>query len=144
MSQSSSPNSPKPPKRPKKSIGQRTEKILENILIPLDIIGKKVLGSLWQTFYESVRDAFSLGLLLQIPSAVGRFIIGKDLTSYDVCLKENALGSSRYACYIIVTSDFLLWIILAGRILVRFLIDFKGLFRRKGGEENEENEENEE
>ncbi|MDJ0660683.1 MAG: hypothetical protein QNJ42_14525 [Crocosphaera sp.] len=108
--------------------GQRTQKILENISEPIDLFGQRLLGSLWKTFYESVQDAIALSLLLQIPSLIGKIIIGKEFSSYDVCLAENALGSSRYACFIIVTSDFLLWIVLAGRILGRFWVDFKNLW----------------
>ncbi|WP_013322529.1 hypothetical protein [Gloeothece verrucosa] len=124
---------PPNPQRPKTSWGQRIESILENILEPLDLIGQRLMGGLWRTFYESVQDAIALSLLLQIPSLIGRIIIGKEFSSYDVCLQENALGSSRYACFIIVTSDFLLWIVLAGRILARFLVDFKSLLPKKGG-----------
>ncbi|ACK65866.1 hypothetical protein PCC8801_1823 [Rippkaea orientalis PCC 8801] len=119
-----------PPEPPTTSIGQRTEIIVNNILEPIDVIGRRLLGSLWKTFYESVQDAIALSLLLQIPSLIGKVIIGKEFSSYDVCLQENALGSSRYACFIIVTSDFLLWIVLAGRIISRFLLDFRTLFRR--------------
>ncbi|MDY7012100.1 MAG: hypothetical protein SVX43_00645 [Cyanobacteriota bacterium] len=48
----------------------------------------------------------------------------KDFSGVDACQREKALGSSRYACFIIVTSDFLLWIVLAGRILGHFWEDF--------------------
>jgi hypothetical protein len=120
---------PQPPKTP---WGERTEKVMENILEPLDLISQRLLGSLWRTLYESVRDAIALSLLLQIPSLIGRLILGKEFSSYDVCLQENPLGSSRYACFIIVTSDFLLWIVLAGRILSRFWVDFKSLWKKGG------------
>ncbi|MEA5534508.1 hypothetical protein [Crocosphaera sp. XPORK-15E] len=117
--------------------GRRIEKIIENIWEPLDLIGQKLLGSLWRTFYESVQDAIALSLLLQIPSLIGKVIIGKEFSSYDVCLAENALGSSRYACFIIVTSDFLLWVVLAGRILGRFIVDFKSLWSNNRGNNND-------
>jgi hypothetical protein len=83
------------------------------------------MGDLWRTVYLSVQDAIALGTLLQVPSWVGRIIIGKDFASFDVCQQENPLGVARYACYIIVTSDFLLWILLASRILGRFIADFR-------------------
>ena len=120
---------PQPPKTP---WGQHTERVLENILEPLDLISQRLLGSLWRTLYETVQDAIVLSLLLQIPSLIGRLIVGKEFSSYDVCLQENLLGSSRYACFIIVTSDFLLWIVLAGRILSRFLVDFTNLWKKGG------------
>lgn len=89
------------------------------------------MGELWRTIYLSVQDAIALGVLLQLPSLVGKIIIGKDFSSFDVCLQENALGVSRYACFIIVTSDFCLWIILAGRIIGRFWVDLRHLLRDK-------------
>jgi hypothetical protein len=119
-----------PPKTP---WGTRTEKILENIFESLDRLGQRLMGELWRTFYLSVQDAIALSLLLQIPSLIGRWIIGKEFSSFDVCLKENALGASRYACFIIVASDFLLWIVLAGRIIGRFWVDFSSLWQKKGG-----------
>jgi hypothetical protein len=124
---------PPNPQQPKTRSGQRTKEILENILEPLDLIGKRLMGELWRTFYLSVQDAIALSCLLQIPGLIGRWIIGKEFSSFDVCLKENALGASRYACFIIVASDFLLWIVLAGRILGRFWEDVRSLQKKKGG-----------
>ena len=123
MSQTPDPNS----SPPKSRWGKRIERLLDNILEPIDLVGQRLLGDLWQTFYLTVQDAIALGLLLQIPSFIGKIIIGKDFSSFDVCLQENALGPSRYACFIVVTSDFLLWIILAGRIIARFIVDLKNL-----------------
>lgn len=127
MSQTPNPNSPKT------SSGQKTERILNNIFEPLDLIGQRIFGELWRTFYESVQDAIALSLLLQIPSFIGKIIIGKDFSGYDICVTESHLSPSRYACFIIVTSDFLLWIVLAGRILARFWVDFRSIGKRKGG-----------
>ncbi len=90
------------------------------------------MGDLWRTVYLSVQDAIALSVLLQLPSLVGRIIIGKDFSSFDVCLQESALGISRYACFIIITSDFCLWIILAGRIIGRFWVDLRQLKRGTG------------
>jgi len=123
MSQAPDPNS----SPPKSRWGKRIERFLDNILEPIDLVGQRLLGDLWKTFYFSIQDAIALGLLLQIPSFIGKIIIGKDFSSFDVCLQENALGPSRYACFIVVTSDFLLWIILAGRIIARFIVDLKNL-----------------
>ena len=126
MSQAPDPNS----SPPKSLWGKRIERLLDNILEPIDLVGQRLLGDLWKTFYLTVQDAIALGLLLQIPSFIGKIIIGKDFSSFDVCLQENALGPSRYACFIIVTSDFLLWILLAGRIIARFIVDLKNLGRK--------------
>ncbi len=117
----------------KTPLSQRTEKVLENIFEPLDLLGQRLMGELWRTFYLSVQDAIALGLLFQIPGLIGRWIIGKEFSSFDVCLQENALGASRYACFIIVASDFLLWIVLAGRIVGRFWEDFSSLWKKRGG-----------
>jgi hypothetical protein len=84
------------------------------------------MGDLWRAVYLSVQDAIALSILLQLPSFIGRVIIGKDFSGFDVCLQENPLGVSRYACFIIITSDFCLWII-AGRIIGRFWVDLRGL-----------------
>lgn len=96
----------------------------------MDLIGQRIFGSLWRTFYESVQDAIALSFLLQIPGSIGKLIIGKEFSDYLVCLRESPWGSVRYACFIIVTSDFLLWIILVGRILARFWVDFKNLWQK--------------
>jgi hypothetical protein len=93
----------------------------------LDQIGEGLMGALWRDVYLSIQDAIALSILLKLPSLVSRLIIGKDFSSFDVCLQENALGASRYACFIIVTSDFLLWILLAFRILGRFWADLRDL-----------------
>jgi hypothetical protein len=126
MSQAPLPN----PKSPKTQGGQWVEKTIDSILEPIDLIGQRLLGDLWKILYLSIQDAIALGLLLQIPSLIGKIIIGKDFSSFDVCLQENALGPSRYACFIIVTSDFLLWIILAGRLIARFIVDLKDIRRK--------------
>jgi len=116
----------------KTKTGARVQTLLLNLWEPLDLLGQGLMGDLWRTVYLSVQDAFALGILLQLPSFVGRVIIGKDFASFDVCLLENPLGVSRYACFIIITSDFCLWIILAGRIIGRFWADLRGLISKGG------------
>lgn len=81
------------PNSPKTSSGQKTERILNNIFEPLDLIGQRILGELWRTFYESVQDAIALSLLLQIPGIIGKTIIGKDFSGYDMCLTESFLST---------------------------------------------------
>ncbi|MFB2939390.1 hypothetical protein ACE1B6_29405 [Aerosakkonemataceae cyanobacterium BLCC-F154] len=91
------------------------------------------MGDLWKTLCESIRDAIALSLLLQIPSLIGKWILGKEFSGFDACMLESPLGVNRYACFIIVASDFCLWFVLAGRIISRFLTDLNQLFIKKGG-----------
>ena len=135
MSQSPSqpPLKPNPAASELKTVtGKRTQSLLISVWEPLDVLGRGLMGDLWRTVYLSVQDAIALGTLLQLPGFVGRVIIGKDFSSFDICLQENALGVSRYACFIIVASDFCLWIILAGRIIGRFWFDLRELRRGSG------------
>ena len=107
------------PKR-KTSWGAKTQEFLEHIFEPLDILGEMLFGSLWRTFYEAVQDGIALGLIFQIPSIIGKITIGMDFAGYYVCTSTKILGTSRLACYIIVTSTYLMWVVIAGRILGRF------------------------
>jgi hypothetical protein len=109
--------------------GKRTQAFLTSFWESLDQLGHALMGDLWRTVYLSIQDAIALGVLLQVPSWLGRIIIGKDFASFDLCLQESPLGVTRYACYIIVTSDFLLWILLAFRILGRFISDGRELWQ---------------
>jgi hypothetical protein len=131
----SSPQSPLKPPSNKVALTPRekVESILASFCEPIDAIGKALMGDLWKTFYESVRDAIALSLLLKIPGLIGLLILGKDFSGFDICIQESPFGVSRYACFIIVTSDFCLWIVLAGRIASRFLTDFNNLLVKKGG-----------
>lgn len=113
----------------KTELGRRTDRFLLTIWESLNLLGKGIFGELWRTLYLSVQDAIALSVLLQLPSLIGRLIIGKDFSSFDVCLQESPLGVSRYACFIIITSDFCLWIVLAGRIAGRFWAELSGLKR---------------
>jgi hypothetical protein len=86
--------------------GIRTEAFLEKVSEPVDAVGRRLLGELWRTFYPTVQDAIALALILQVPSVIGQIILGKNFSSFDVCLSETPLGVNRYACFIIVASDF--------------------------------------
>jgi hypothetical protein len=126
MSQQSPTPSEKPSSKspqPLTKAGKRTQTILRGFWESLDQIGRGLMGDLWRTVYLSIQDAIALGVLLQVPSWLGRIIIGKDFSSFDLCQLESPLGVTRYACYIIITSDFLLWILLASRILGRFIAE---------------------
>lgn len=126
------PTPPQQSSQLKTKWGRRTEAFLEQVSEPLDVLGKRLMGDLWRTFYLTVQDAIALSLILQVPGIIGQLILGKSFSSFDVCLQENPLGVNRYACFIIVASDFLLWIVLAGRIIGRFIGDLRQL-RGKGG-----------
>jgi hypothetical protein len=107
-------------------LGTFTRKLVMNVLEFVDQVFW-LIGPLGRTVIASIQDAIALGILLKLPSLIGEIIIGKDFSSFDICLKESAFGASRYACFIIVASDFLLWIVLAGRIIARFRADLKDL-----------------
>jgi hypothetical protein len=102
----------------------------------VDKCGKFLLGDLWRTFYLSLQDAIALSLLLKIPDAIASIIIGREFSDLNVCITYNETNPTRYACFIIVSSNFLLWILLAGRILVRFLISLGELVLTRGGTRN--------
>jgi hypothetical protein len=128
---------PTPPRYPPSKIPltprEKAEKALAAVFDPVDVIGKAFMGDLWKIFYDSVRDAIALSLLLQIPGLIGTWILGKEFSGFDACMQENPLGVNCFACFIIVASDFCLWIVLAGRIISRFLQDINQLFAKKGG-----------
>lgn len=125
-SQSSpTPVVPSPPVSTK--LGTFTQKLVMNVLEFVDQVLYGLMGQLGRTVFGSIQDAIAIGILLKLPGLIGEKIIGKDFSSWDICLKENFLGSSFYACFIIVTSDFMLWIVLGGRIIGRFRADLKDL-----------------
>jgi len=98
-----------------------------NVLEVVDQVFYALMGQLGRTVYGSIQDAIAIGILLKLPGLIGQIIIGKDFSSFDICLQESPFGASRYACFIIVASDFLLWIVIAGRIIARFWADLKNL-----------------
>jgi len=98
-----------------------------NVLEIVDQVFYALMGQLGRTVYGSIQDAIAIGIILKLPGLIGEIIIGKDFSGFDICLQESLWGVSRYACLIIVASDFLLWIVLAGRIIGRFRADLKDL-----------------
>ncbi|WP_164929128.1 hypothetical protein [Gloeobacter violaceus] len=91
----------------------------------IDPIGRALMGDFWRIVYLTIQDAIALSVLLRIPGLIVEWIIGRSFASFDVCLDENPLGPAFYACFIIVISDFLLWALLAVRIIVRFVKDLR-------------------
>jgi hypothetical protein len=112
---------------PKTPFGRITEQFLLRVSDPLGVIGQHVLGAYWQTLCSSIQDAVALALILKVPSAIGGMLLSKDFNGFNVCLDQNPFGVERYACFIIVASDFCLWIVIAGRTIARFWTDWRGL-----------------
>lgn len=115
----------------KPSPRQKTEGFLKAIWGPIDALGSAVMGDLWPTLYESVQDAVPLSLLLKIPSAIGFLILGKQYSGFDACFKEDIWAVDRYACFVIVISDLLLWLVLTGRVVGRFVADMQTLLSKR-------------
>ncbi|MEZ2238388.1 hypothetical protein [Microcoleus sp.] len=108
-------------------LGTFTQKLVMNVLEVVDQVLYGLMGPLGRTVFGSIQDAIAIGIILKLPGLIGEIIIGKDFSGFDICLQESSWGVSRYACFIIVASDFLLWIVLAGRIIGKFLADLKDL-----------------
>ncbi|AFZ22986.1 hypothetical protein Cylst_0656 [Cylindrospermum stagnale PCC 7417] len=124
------PSSPKPVEDSPLAntrLGKSTKTLVINVCEFVDQLLYGLMGQLGRTVYASIQDAIALSILLKLTGFVSQSIFGKDFSSFDVCLTENAWGSARYACFIIVTSDFLWWIVLAGRIIARFWLHIKKL-----------------
>ena len=107
--------------------GTFTKKVVMNVLEVVDQVFYALMGKLGRTVYGSIQDAIAIGIILKFPGLIGEIIIGKDFSGFNICLQESPLGVSFYACFIIVASDFLLWLVLAGRIIGRFWADLKDL-----------------
>jgi hypothetical protein len=117
---------------PQKGVDRKSQHILRGFWEFLDQLGSCLFGDLWRMVYVTTQDALALSVLLTIPSWVGQRF-GKDFSSFDLCPKENPWSVVRYACYIIVTSDFLLWILLAFRIFGRFSAECHEQWQRLKG-----------
>lgn len=106
------------------------EQKLENWWKPLDTLGNALIGSLWRDVYETVQDAIALCLLFSIPGWIGKIILKEDYSGFDQCYEKwNVWNVNRYACYVIVGSGFILWIVVTGRIIARTL---KNFFKKRG------------
>lgn len=108
--------------------------LLDSCLSIIHVIGNRLLGPLWMTFFDSVQDAIALGFLVQIPSFLSKVVLGgKEFTGLDMCWADNSLWSvSNYACTAVVLSDYTLWAVLISRILFRCYRDLKQLTQGKG------------
>ena len=121
----SSPISVEPSPPVTTRLGTFTKKVVMNVLELVDQVFYALMGRLGRIVYGSIQDAIAIGIILKLPGLISEIIIGEDFSSFNVCLQESPWGISRYACFIIVTSDFLLWIVLAGRIISRFRADLR-------------------
>jgi hypothetical protein len=115
----------------KPSPRQLTERYIKAVWEPIDALGSALIGDLWSTLYESIQDAIALSLLLKIPSWIGFLILGKQYSGFDACFQENEWEVDRYACFVIVVSDLLLWLVLAGRVLGRFVADIQARLSKR-------------
>ncbi|MEA5551047.1 hypothetical protein VB713_08655 [Anabaena cylindrica UHCC 0172] len=110
----------KPPPTPVKTSLLANKTLVMNVSEFIDQLLYRWMGELGRTVYASIQDAIALIILLKVPSFIGEKILHQNFANFQVCLAENAWGLSRYACFIIVTANFLLWIVLTGRIMARF------------------------
>jgi hypothetical protein len=112
-------------------LGKKAKALLLSIWEPVNLVGHSLTGDLWKTIYSTLQDTIALALALRLPGLIGKWIIGKDFSAFDVCWGENPLGVSRYACYLIVTADFALWIVLGGRIVGRLWVGIREFHNRR-------------
>ncbi len=54
---------------------ERTKIALSLLFEPIDVIGRAIMGDLWKTLCDTLRDAIALSCLLKIPGSIGAFII---------------------------------------------------------------------
>ncbi|MBY5282298.1 hypothetical protein F2Y95_11135 [Aphanizomenon flos-aquae CCAP 1446/1C] len=101
-------------------MGRSAKILVINIAEFLDELLYIFMGELGRTVYVSIQDAIVLIILLKIPSLICEKILHQNYSNFQFCLAESAWGLSRYVCFIIVTANFLLWIVLTGRIIARF------------------------
>ncbi|AFZ59813.1 hypothetical protein H6G54_05705 [Anabaena cylindrica FACHB-243] len=123
QSQKLRPPSPTPVKKPpvaNTTLGRSAKILVINIAEFLDELLYIFMGELGRTVYVSIQDAIVLIILLKIPSLICEKILHQNYSNFQFCLAESAWGLSRYVCFIIVTANFLLWIVLTGRIIARF------------------------
>lgn len=116
------PQSASQPARAVIPIHKRVDGFLSEGSSILDAIGKRLCGELWQPVCESFQDAIALSLLATLPSLISHWLTGQDYSGFDTCMKDSSwLSVNRYACFVIVTADLTGWIVLAGRVLQRFI-----------------------
>ncbi len=105
----------------------QVEAALEQVGEWVEPIGKAIFGSLWRDVYETTQDAIALCFLFSIPGWIGKLVLKADYSGFDQCYQGwNVWNVNRYACYVIVGSGFVLWIVVAGRIIGKTWNSFFG------------------
>lgn len=116
----------------KQSLDKRLAVVLDTMLAIIHVIGKRVFGPLWMSFFESVQDAITLGLLVKIPSLLSEWVLEQKFSGMNACwIQYDIWHTSRYACYAVVLSDYALWAVLIPRILLRCFRDLRKLSVRR-------------
>jgi len=113
------------PEEPISTSSEKLEKLLDSIFSPIDVLGKKLLGGLWCPIYLSVQDAIALSLLFHLPGWIIEKMLNEKFYQFDACLIHPPYSVRRYACLTFVTGDFLTWIAILVRIVIRFVMSFK-------------------
>ncbi|WP_293351901.1 MULTISPECIES: hypothetical protein [unclassified Microcoleus] len=98
-----------------------------SVLEVVDQVFYMFFGSFGRTVFGSIQDAIALSILFKLPSLIFQIISAKKFADFTSCLQESPWGSSFYFCFIIVGSEFLSLILIAGRIIARSWADWKNL-----------------
>ena len=112
---------------------ERLKPTLKLGLESINSVGSFLLGDLWKTFCLSVQDALAVGLVLLLPRLIGSILQYGEFERISDCHTLDIDSPRTLACYVIVSSGFLAWILIAGRFLGRFIKDFRALLPRQGG-----------
>ncbi|MBT9316310.1 hypothetical protein [Leptothoe spongobia] len=114
--------------RPKTVLGKFIHIIIRNCEESIEQIGLMLMGELWQSVYLSIKDIIALSVLFRVPGVLFFWITKENFTDFTSCMDESPLSASFYACFVIISSDLSLWIVLASRTASRF---FTALFIRR-------------
>ena len=121
----------KPSRPPKTALGKKVLSIMSNVSEAIHLIGPKIMGEqFWKIFYLSIQDIIALALLSQVSEWIYPIILGYSINSLAECLVMDSLSPGKYACFIIVASDFCGWILIAGRLIGRFFADITDINSR--------------
>jgi hypothetical protein len=101
-------------------------KHLESWVLSIRRLGSTLLGNFWYPLCrDTVQDTLGAYFTLSIGGVIGKCIAGKDFSSFKVCFSElqsDPTGITPYACYGMVTLDFILWIVILSRLLYRSMM----------------------
>ena len=109
-------------------LGCSFKRLLLMLWDPLNVLGTCLMGQkLWSQVTEEVQEAIALCLLLQLPDLIGQLILQANFSSLTMCSKD-IWSVNRYACIVIVASDYLLWLTIGARILTRSIVNIRSIF----------------